>query len=150
MTDAHKPAFYLFDGYNLMNASAFRERQDLIDGLASYLAYEGARGVVVFDGRGDESEFGPLQVRFAALADHLIERLAAERRESHDIFVVTSDREIRGTTGQSVRHRTASEFMAELAGKPDANSNATQSTRISETLGRATREHLERLRRGMD
>ena len=133
-----------------MKASAFRERQDLIDDLASYLAYKGERGIVVFDGRGDESEFGPLEVRFAASADHLIERLAVERRESHDIFVVTSDREIHGITGQSVRHCTTPEFMAELAGKPDASPSATRSTRVSETLDHATREHLERLRRGMD
>lgn len=149
MAEAPKPAFYLFDGYNLMNASEIRERQGLVDDLASYLAYKGARGVVVFDGRGDESEFGPLQVRFAASADHLIERLAAERRDTYEVFVVTSDREIRGTTGH-VRHRTASEFMAELAGKHEESSNATRSTRIAETLDSTTREQLERLRRGMD
>lgn len=150
MADPQKRAFYLFDGYNLMNAAEIRDRQELIDDLASYLAYKGARGIVVFDGHGDETEFGPLGVRFATSADDLIERLAAERRDSHDVFVVTSDREIRGTTGQNVRHRKANEFMAELGGKPEESANAPQSTRISESLDASTRERLERLRRGMD
>ena len=47
---------YLFDGYNLLNAGAFRDRGELVDLLASYVAGEGAKGVVVFDGAGEERE----------------------------------------------------------------------------------------------
>jgi hypothetical protein len=36
--------------------------------------------VVVFDGVGEDTSYGDLAVRFAAEADALIERLAAEHR----------------------------------------------------------------------
>ena len=43
-------------------------------------AVKGARGVVVFDGVGEELEVGALSVRYAPNADTLLERLAAEHR----------------------------------------------------------------------
>ena len=52
----------------------------LVDRLASFVALRGARGVVVFDGVGEELDVGPLAVRFAPHADELLERLAAEHR----------------------------------------------------------------------
>ena len=44
-----EPTLYLFDGYNLLHAGQFPDRDDLVDTLASFVAGRGARGVVVFD-----------------------------------------------------------------------------------------------------
>jgi hypothetical protein len=57
------PSLYLFDGYNLLHAGAFTEPLDLVDALASFVAMKGARGVLVFDGVGEDVERGPLSVR---------------------------------------------------------------------------------------
>ena len=51
----------------------------------------GARGVVVFDGVGEELEVGPLSVRYAPHADTLLERLAAEHRHGERVCLVSSD-----------------------------------------------------------
>ena len=75
-----EPTLYLFDGYNLVHAGAFKDRDVLVDTLASFVAGRGARGVVVFDGAGEERTIGPLQIRFTPHADDLLERLAAENR----------------------------------------------------------------------
>ena len=71
---------YLFDGYNLLHAGGYKSPSDLVDMLASFVAGQGARGVVVFDGSGADRAVGPLVVRWAAHADDLLERLAAEHR----------------------------------------------------------------------
>ena len=47
-------SLYLFDGSNLFHAGAFAHRDELVDALASFVAIRGARGVVVFDGVGEE------------------------------------------------------------------------------------------------
>ncbi len=75
-----EPTYYVFDGYNLMRAAAIESRDELVDRLAGFVALRGARGVVVFDGVGEDRELGPLDVRFAEHADDLVERIAAERR----------------------------------------------------------------------
>jgi len=49
-----EPTLYLFDGYNLLHAGDYRGVEQLIDELASFVALQGARGVVVFDGAGEE------------------------------------------------------------------------------------------------
>ena len=69
---------YLFDGYNLLHAGPFADRTELVDTLASFVAISGARGVVVFDGVGEDAELGALAVRFAPDADTLLERLAVD------------------------------------------------------------------------
>src|ERR671931_1053480 len=75
------PTLYLFDGYNLLHAGDFRDVPELVDRLAGFVALQGVRGVVVFDGGGEERRVGRLQVRYAPHADALIERLAAEHRD---------------------------------------------------------------------
>ncbi len=102
---------YLFDGYNLLNAGAFRERRELVDLLASYVAGEGVRGVVVFDGVGEEREVGPLSVRFASHADDLLERLAAQHRLTERVCIVSSDDAVRRVSGQEVRKLTSKGFL---------------------------------------
>ena len=60
-----EPTFYLFDGFNLLHASGFEDPRELTDKLASFVAEKGARGVLVFDGSGEDLSYGPLEVRFA-------------------------------------------------------------------------------------
>ena len=60
---------YLFDGSNLFHAGRFADRDELVDVLASFVAVRGSRGVVVFDGSGEERDVGALAVRFAPNAD---------------------------------------------------------------------------------
>jgi hypothetical protein len=86
-----EPTFYLFDGYNLLHAGGRTDVRQLTDELASFVAMNGARGVVVFDGVGEEFDAGPLSVRYAPDADTLLERLAAELRHTERVCLVSSD-----------------------------------------------------------
>ena len=138
-------SLYLFDGSNLFHAGAFRDRDELTDLLASFVAVRGARGVVVFDGVGEERRIGPLTVRYASHADEVLERLAAENRDREAVLLVTSDAAIRGTSGQEVRHRASRSFLDELS--TVAHEEASTS-RLGDRLDDETRARLERLRRG--
>ena len=136
---------YLFDGYNILHAGSFREREELIDRLASFVAVRGARGVVVFDGVGEDTAYGDLSVRYVEQADALIERLAAEHREREEVWVVSSDREIRGTAGQETRRVSSKTFLRDL---DDRSPKTTQTgTKVEDTLDENTRSALERFRR---
>ena len=143
------PTLYLFDGHNLMHAAGLRDRQELVDRLASFVALRGVHGVVVFDGVGEETSIGRLDVRFATPADHLLERLSAERRGSDLVCLVSSDQAVRGTSGQEVTHRSSASFLRELAAEtlPETTKGASWS-RIGEALDEETRARLDRLRRG--
>jgi len=136
---------YLFDGYNILHAGSFREREELIDRLASFVAMHGARGVVVFDGVGEDAAYGGLEVRFAREADTLIERLAAEHRQREEVWVISSDREIRGTAGKETRRVSSKTFLRELdeSAGPDPGGRS----QIEDALDENTRSALERLRR---
>lgn len=136
---------YLFDGSNLFHAGRFAHRDELVDELASFVAVRGARGVVVFDGVGEDREIGALSVRFAPHADSVLERLAAEGRAREAVLLVTSDAAVRGTSGQEVRKRRSAAFLSELAAvshREDAPS------RLADRVDPETRARLERLRRG--
>ena len=136
---------YLFDGYNILHAGEFRDRQELVDRLASFVALRGARGVVVFDGHGEDAAFGPLEVRFASPADPVIERLAAAHRASEEVWVISTDRAIRGTAGQETRRLSSKSFLRELSG--DRHDQHAGRSRIEDALDAETRERLERFRR---
>lgn len=136
---------YLFDGYNILHAGSFREREELIDRLASFVAMRGARGVVVFDGVGDDASYGELSVRFSEHADDLIERLAAEHRSQEEVWVISSDREIRGTAGQETRRVSSKTFLRDLDG--NARPTLEWRSQIEDALDENTRSALERLRR---
>src|SRR5438034_9550075 len=110
-----EPTLYLFDGYNLLHAGTFRDVDQLVDALASFVALKGARGVVVFDGVGEDVERGPLSVRYAPHADTLIERLAAEHRAREPVCLVSSDVAVRGTSGQEVQKLSSKTFLVDLA-----------------------------------
>ena len=142
-----EPTLYLFDGSNLFHAGDFRDRDELVDLLASFVAVRGARGVVVFDGSGPERVLGPLTVSYAPHADSVLERLAAERREHESVLLVTSDAAIRGTSGQEVRHRASRSFLDEVARVAYTERSAS---RLGDRIDDAIRERLERLRRGLE
>jgi predicted RNA-binding protein with PIN domain len=139
------PALYLFDGYNLLHAGGYGGPEELVDALASFVALRGARGVVVFDGVGEDREVGPLRVRFVADADRLLERLAAEHRAHELVCLVSSDVAVRGTSGQEVRTLSSRAFLGELASAAHAEE---QPSRVRDRLDETTRARLERLRRG--
>ncbi|MCY4085427.1 MAG: NYN domain-containing protein [Actinomycetia bacterium] len=140
-------SLYLFDGSNLLHAGAFGSREMLIDRLASFVALRGARGVVVFDGVGQERQVGPLGVRFAAHADSVIEQLAAQHREHEPVVVVSSDRMIEHATGQGVHHRSSQDLLAELGGEQPPTEEVAVRLRLADSLDAQTREQLERIRR---
>jgi predicted RNA-binding protein with PIN domain len=143
------PTFYLFDGHNLLHAGDFVDERELVDTLASYVAGRGARGVVVFDGGGEERVIGPLAIRYAAHADDVLERLAAANRVDEYVCLVSSDAVVRRVSGQEVRKLASREFLAQL--RPEAHRDHEQrgsGSRVRDRLDPETRERLERLRRG--
>ena len=139
------PTLYLFDGYNLLHAGGFRDVAALRDVLAGFVAVRGARGVLVLDGAGTDARYGALEVRYAADADALLERLAAERRDHERVCLVSSDFAVRGTSGQQVTTMSSRLFVSEL--ELPARGEDAQS-RLGEALDAETRARLERLRRG--
>ena len=142
------PTLYLFDGYNILHACEIDDRGELVHRLASYVARCGARGVVVFDGAGDDAVYGPLEVRFAPSADRVLERLAVESRATETVCIVSSDRSVVGTVGQEVQRRSAQTFLRELAVATDRRRETqAQPSRVEDTLDEKTRERLERWRR---
>jgi predicted RNA-binding protein with PIN domain len=141
------PTLYLFDGYNLLHAGQFEDVRELTDQLASFVAMRGARGVVVFDGVGQDRELGPLQVRYAEHADALIERLAAENRDAERVFLVSSDAAVRGTSGQEVGKLSSKTFLRELG---PARHVERRSEHLGDRLDDDTRAKLERMRRGRE
>ena len=136
---------YLFDGYNLLHAGPFSERGALVDRLASFVAVDGARGLVVFDGAGEDAEVGPLSVRFAPDADTLLERLAVQHREGARVVVVTSDVTVLGTAGRKVVNLSSQTFFRQLAPFTPRRAPAGG---LGDKLDAETRARLERLRRG--
>ena len=140
-----EPTLYLFDGFNLLHAGGFGSPDELRDLLASWVAAQGARGVLVFDGEGADGRHGPLEVRWAKDADALLERLAAERRGTEQVAIVSSDAAVRGTTGIEVRKLASQTFLAELS-RPSQPPSLRGDLR--DRLDPDTLAQLERLRRG--
>jgi predicted RNA-binding protein with PIN domain len=136
---------YLFDGYNLLHAAGYADVRELVDRLASFVAQQGARGVVVFDGVGEDIERGPLQVRYAPHADTLLERLAADHRDREQVCLVSSDAAVRGTSGHAVRKLSSRTFLRDLGSSVHQE---RAPLRLSERLDEETRARLEKLRRG--
>jgi predicted RNA-binding protein with PIN domain len=139
------PTLYLFDGHNLLHAGGFSDQRELRDTLASWVATQGARGVLVFDGSGRDETRGPLDVRFAEHADALIERLASQHRANERVCVVSSDSTVRSTAGRQVRTVTSQTFLGDLV--PVEHAEEKRSA-LADRLDAPTREALERLRRG--
>ena len=140
-----EPTLYLFDGHNLFHAGGYKDLRQLRDELASFVALKGARGYLVFDGAGADESYGPLEVRYAKNADTLLERLAAENRDTEIVCLVSSDIAVRGTSGQEVQKRSSTTFLSDL----EAVSHSEERPHhLRDTLDPETRERLERMRRG--
>ncbi len=137
---------YLFDGYNLLHAGPFADARELVDLLASYVAVRGARGVVVFDGVGEDVTRGPLEVRFAAHADTLLERLAAEHRVQDKVVLVTSDSTVGWASGIEVAKLSSQTFLRDFERLEHRDERPEG---LAGKLDQATRELLEKLRRGL-
>jgi predicted RNA-binding protein with PIN domain len=140
-----EPTLYLFDGHNLLHAGAFADQRELTDALASFVALRGARGVLVWDGAGTDTQIGPLAVRYAPHADAVLERLAAESRATEEVCLVSSDFAVRGTSGQEVQKRSSRSFLGDLDAPRHSESHGS---RLGDSLDAETRAALERLRRG--
>ena len=140
-----EPTLYLFDGHNLLHIGSYADQRELTDALASFVAMQGARGVLVWDGVGPDAEIGPLAVRYAAHADALLERLAAEHRVTDEVCLVSSDFAVRGTSGQEVQKRSSREFAA---GLEQPRHEEPRGSSVRDAVDDETRERLERLRRG--
>jgi predicted RNA-binding protein with PIN domain len=138
-------SLYLFDGYNLLHAGPFDDPRELADALASFVATRGARGVLVFDGRGEDAQLGPLAVRYAPDADTLLERLAAEHRARERVVLVSSDRAVLGTAGRQVAQLSSQTFFRDF--EPPQRGSAPPGG-LGDKLDAETRARLERLRRG--
>ena len=141
------PTLYLFDGYNILHAGGFRNQAELVDRLADFVAVKGARGIVVFDGSGDDGAFGRLEVRYASDADALLERIAAEHRGTEEVCLVSSDSTLRGTAGRAVEQRSSARFLSELEQPRHGQSTAS---RVGDRVDDETKAALERLRRGQN
>lgn len=136
---------YLFDGYNLLHAGPHGDVRELVDTLASFVALRGARGVVVFDGVGDEAQRGPLRVLYAPHADTVLERLAAEHRTAERVVLVTSDSTVAAAAGIEVAKVSSQTFFRDL--EPPAPPRDRPHD-VAGRLDAETRARLERLRRG--
>ena len=140
-----EPTLYLFDGHNLFHAGSYKDLRQLRDELASFVALKGARGYLVFDGSGADESYGPLEVRYAKNADSLLERLAAEHRDTEVVCLVSSDSAVRGTSGQEVQKRSSATFLGDM----EAVSHSEERPHhLRDTLDPETRAALEKLRRG--
>lgn len=138
------PTLYLFDGFNVMHAGHFEDVRQLTDDLASFVAVRGARGVVVFDGVGEDRTLGALEVRYAPYADAVLERLASENRDRERVCLVSSDLAVRGTSGQEVAHLSSRTFVRDL--EPATHEEGARS-QLGDRVDPGVRERLERLRR---
>ncbi len=142
-----EPTLYVFDGYNLLHAGAGATRDELVDRLAGYVGRRGARGVVVFDGAGEARRVGPLDIVFAPHADDAIERLAAERRVTERVAVVSSDSAIRETAGPTVERLSSQLFVRALASEEVPPPSPASRSKVEDRLDPGVREQLERWRR---
>jgi predicted RNA-binding protein with PIN domain len=140
-----EPTLYLFDGFNVLHAGGFGSPEELRDLLASWVAAQGARGILVFDGEGTDEQFGPLTVRWAKHADTLLESLAVEHRGREQVAIVSSDFEVRATMGIDVRKFSSQTFLGEFS--PPVAPNTVPGD-LRDKLDPETLSKLERLRRG--
>ena len=86
-------------------------------------------------------------MRYATHADAVLERLAAEHRDTEEVCLVSSDFAVRGTSGQAVQKRSSSAFLGDLE---QLHHKEPHGTRLRDSLDDETRERLERMRRGED
>jgi hypothetical protein len=85
---------YLIDGYNLLHAQQFDNKEGLINGVNEFCEYRKKRALIVFDGYcRDDMNTDLVQVTFLGDADEGIVDIM-DRNEASSLILVTSDREI--------------------------------------------------------
>jgi predicted RNA-binding protein with PIN domain len=155
---------YLIDGYNLahaMNLLSARSpasrlesaRRNLLDRLALGHGREAGNVAVVFDARAAppgvpaRQEIFGIEVRFAPVADDLIEDLLAEERTPRQLTVVSDDRRLQ----QAARRRGCAvlgclDYLERLAAPPAAKAPPAPEApaKPQGSSGEETRYWLER------
>jgi predicted RNA-binding protein with PIN domain len=88
---------------------------------------------------------GPLEVRYAADADTVLERLAAEHRDREKVILVTSDSTVGWASGIEVAKLSSQTFLRDFE---RAEHRDERPEGLAGKLDQATRDLLEKLRRG--
>lgn len=170
-------ASLIVDGYNIVHAwpelartlqrdGLEAARAALVSALGEYAAATHCEVTVVFDsnrGRGSTEQVDGVEVRFAsksASADHVIERLiyqATRRGEGAEITVATSDRlqgdlvRVMGVatiSALALRSNVVATLVETTQRAKRLETSAHHGRSLGERLDVATRDALERLRRG--
>jgi predicted RNA-binding protein with PIN domain len=152
---------YILDGDNVAHVRGAgsdyaRAREQLVGDVAGFASEAGIDVVLVFDGQGGGRTLGRLQVVHSGreTADTVIERLAHRRagQEPGSVTVVSNDSVLRHVAQRGGVHAmSAREFLDRLIATPAQRPAPPESrgrTTLGDTLDPATREALERLRRG--
>lgn len=167
---------YIIDGYNVLHAlmesrgrgeeltpiDLERERERLVDQVASYMAGTSDRAIAVFDSkraRLERSEAASRNVEvyfgsFSRSADTIIERVAYQLRRDETVIVVSSDYVLQQTVFSPsqgrfpVVRRSSAQFVAELQSNVRAiSSTKTGPGNAHRVEDRVASEMLERLRK---
>jgi len=166
---------YLIDGYNLLHEvlrqqgsgsdrllaseDLDRERNRLVDHIASFMGGTSDRAIVVFDARGEalqkvETATAQMEVYFGSFtrsADSIIESEVFRLTPGENVIVVSSDYNLQKTVFRpDVLRRSSRQFATDLQNntKKIANSQncITMSHRIEDRVPANTLDRLTRLR----
>ena len=137
---------YLFDGHNILHAGDFADERELVDVLAGFVALQGARGVVVFDGHGDPRSFGPLgsatpRMRTTSSSGWPLRTGTASRSGSFPRTARSADRRAGG------QPRVGPELPEVDSAEPPKATGGPARTQIGDALDKETQEKLEAWRR---
>jgi predicted RNA-binding protein with PIN domain len=162
---------YIVDGYNVLHAlfrgaekeEIFARRDWLADRLASFGALQGARVVLVFDGKGPQStssepiKGAPIEVVFAGgrfTADTLIARRIAGQPADVEVVVVSADQEVQRTASRAGVSRMTPPELGVALGSAGETGQALDSasgshripSRLEDKVDPETLRRLEELR----
>ena len=141
---------YLFDGYNLLHAGPFADRRELVDALASFVATTGARGVVVFDGVGDDAERGAAR---RSASRRTPTRCSSGSRPSTASASACcssrSDATVLETAGREVANLSVADVLPRLrpAERPRTNRRAVSPAGSTRRLANASNDYAEASKR---
>ena len=153
-------AIWIVDGDNVTHArggggeyAGLRER--LAADVTDWAARAGVRAIVVLDGEGSDRTVGQTLITHSRgeTADSVIERLAYRHAADSEVTVVSNDAVVRHVSQRGGVHAmSAREFLDRLAATPETprgDPQRRQRYQLSDAVDPATREALERIRRGL-